>query len=52
MNKYFTLAGRIAKIHSEERPEERTLPSGTRLVPEQLEPGVWVFRKEREAECG
>lgn len=48
MNKYFTLAGRIAKVHSKERPEERVLPSGTRLVPEEVKEGVWIFRKERE----
>ena len=48
MNKYFKLAGETAKVHSKERPEERMLPGGTRLVPEELEPGIWAFRKERE----
>lgn len=42
----FKLGNRIAKVHQKEKPPTRSLPSGTRLVPVELEDAVWGFRKE------
>jgi len=41
MKDLFKLGGKVAKKHQKERPPERTLPSGTKLVPVELEPGIW-----------
>jgi len=46
MKDLFKLGGKVAKKHQKERPPERTLPSGTKLVPVELEPGIWGFRKK------
>jgi len=47
MDNLFKIGNRIAKMHQEERPPVKVLPSGTRLVPVKIEVGVWAFRKVR-----